>query len=308
MAEDTEALIKESRKKRKESAWAKAFEAGKLADDEAAAARKAAKPAGETKKKARGKAAKPAGDTEAQPKTKKPAPGPASASADRSRRANYGAEAGVIAARQLHEAFVFFNRGLFEGKLPPALVRYQVEKKANGIFSPDRFARARGEDRLDEICVNPTLVDGRTDRDILSTLVHEMVHLKQEAFGKAPRKAFHNAQWCEYMRRVGLEPIIVDGKGNPTGKEKGKNARHEILEGGPFDESCAKLLETGFTLEWLRLPDPPKAPSNPKPKTTCKHVCPSCDEKATAKISAKLTCGACEEPMIPEIDPETEAD
>jgi len=36
---------------------------------------------------------------------------------------------------------------------------------------------------------------GRTDEEILSTLVHEMAHLSQEAHGKAPRRCYHDKQW-----------------------------------------------------------------------------------------------------------------
>jgi hypothetical protein len=41
---------------------------------------------------------------------------------------------------------------------------------------------------------------------ILSTLVHEMVHVWQETYGNPSRRGYHNRQWAEKMREVGLQP------------------------------------------------------------------------------------------------------
>lgn len=70
----------------------------------------------------------------------------------------------------------------------------------------------------DEIALNPELLEERSVKETLSTLVHEMVHLEQEHFGEAPKRAYHNKQWAEWMDRVGLVPSTTAA---PGGKRTG---------------------------------------------------------------------------------------
>jgi predicted SprT family Zn-dependent metalloprotease len=43
-----------------------------------------------------------------------------------------------------------------------------------------------------ELALNPDSFIGRTDEMILSTLVHEMVHVWQQTYGKPPRRSYHD--------------------------------------------------------------------------------------------------------------------
>ena len=93
------------------------------------------------------------------------------------------------------EAYDFFNTALFDGLLPDVLVTLQRQARSRGYFSPQRF-RSRVEEALvHELALNPDCFRERTDEEICSTLAHEMVHVWQQTYGRAPRKAYHDRQW-----------------------------------------------------------------------------------------------------------------
>jgi hypothetical protein len=117
------------------------------------------------------------------------------------------------------EAYDYFNAELFEGKLPLCYITLQRKGKRNlGYYSPDRFV-ARGAGELardlvgatytDEIALNPDNFTGRTDQEILSTLVHEMCHLWQRKVGTPPRKGYHDREWGAKMAGIGLMLFLI---------------------------------------------------------------------------------------------------
>jgi hypothetical protein len=218
------------------------------------------------------------------------------------------------AAEQFQNAFQFFNRELFNNKLEQCMITWQSHKVgkgwARGFFAPDRWGRAKGEQPVHQISLCPITHGERDTRATLSTLVHEMCHQWVEQIGKGKVKPFHCKNWVKEMEVVGLQPIILKGDGTPATdkdgnpKKTGKNATHEIIKGGRFDEACKELMETGFEIVWSRVPDPvaPKSDKPKKPKTRIKHVCPKCGEYAVAKRDHKLTCQPCKKVMEPEED------
>jgi predicted SprT family Zn-dependent metalloprotease len=82
------------------------------------------------------------------------------------------------------------------------LITIQRHKGSKGYFSPNKFAHRRRT----EIALNPVTFRERTDREIASTLAHEMVHLWQEQFGKPSRNGYHNKQFANKMEEIGLKP------------------------------------------------------------------------------------------------------
>jgi hypothetical protein len=141
------------------------------------------------------------------------------------------------------QAFDYFNAELFGGGLPRCLITLQRRARSYGYFSAERF-EGRGEDeRTHEIALNPAGFKGRSDSEILSTLVHEMVHLWQVHLGEPSRSRYHNAEWADKMEALGLMPTDT---GKPGGKRTGQRVTHYIVKGGPFDLACKKLLASGF--------------------------------------------------------------
>lgn len=138
---------------------------------------------------------------------------------------------GITLHCQLHTLFAYFNTELFGGRLPQVLITLQREKGAGGFFAHRRFRKADGG-RIDEIALNPTQFGRMPPIRVASILVHEMVHMEQAHFGKPGPGAFHNREWGEMMKRVGLYPSNTS---RPGGAETGSRMSHYILPGGLFD-------------------------------------------------------------------------
>jgi hypothetical protein len=190
------------------------------------------------------------------------------------------------------EARDWFNRHLFAGELDDCYITLQRRAQTRGYYSPERF-EGRSEPALtDEIALNPGTFEGRTDREILSTLVHEMVHQWQHLFGNPGRGRYHNKEWGNKMEALGLMPSST---GQPGGKRTGQSVTHFIIEGGLFDVACRKLLDAGFHLEWQsRECNHQKKPVDP---SKCKYTCPGCGLNAWAKGEVSLICGECGKTM-----------
>jgi predicted SprT family Zn-dependent metalloprotease len=183
----------------------------------------------------------------------------------------------------LHEAFQFFNKELFGGKLSDCLIVLHRKRSAYGYFWAEQFTG-----KVHEIALNPEHIRTRKPRDTFSTLVHEMVHQLQQEHGKPPKGAYHNKQWASMMRDVGLQPD--DGQGNETGR----CVSHRIINGGRFDTAFKNFAERYDVNLLGTMP----ATKKEKGKTSkFKFACPECEQNAWAKQTAKLICGECNEEM-----------
>ncbi|WP_208249027.1 SprT-like domain-containing protein [Rhizobium sp. T1470] len=197
---------------------------------------------------------------------------------------------------RLQQAYDHFNKGLFEGKLPNALITLQRRTGTFGYFAGQRFRNDDGRE-ADEIALNPMHFASRSTKDILGTLVHEMVHEEQHHAGTAGRGRYHNREWADRMKAIGLHPSDTGVEG---GREIGENVGHYIVEGGPFDVAADKLIARGFAIVWKNTPDELPAPTQgegeaepvaiPKSGKRVRYCCPECDLKAWAKHDVRLMC------------------
>lgn len=205
----------------------------------------------------------------------------------------------------LQHAYDYFNEELFDGQLKNCLITLQrKDKRSLGYFWFERFAEVKGKARTDEIAINPQRFTTAPLRDVLSTLVHEQVHLWQFHFGEASRKGYHNKQWGAKMKEVGLYP---SNTGEVGGKETGQQMTHYIIEGGAFDKACKKLLSKKFMLKWGEIIDhagdegDDEGDKKEKNKTNrVKYTCPSCGTNVWGKPELSVMCGECEVPFQPE--------
>jgi len=210
----------------------------------------------------------------------------------------------IEAPAELLFACDYFNNALFNGKLPDCVITYTRKKNVLGHFYPDRFERADGE-LWPELSLNPTYLALRSQRDSLSTLVHELAHVGRHYHGPLNRRGgrgsngYHDLPWAELMERIGLMPSDT---GLPGGKKTGNRMTHYIIDGGPFDVACRDLLDSDFRINWHdRLVfqsvgpngDPDDTPAPPQKKDRVKFTCGECDLNAWAKPSARLVCGIC---------------
>lgn len=197
--------------------------------------------------------------------------------------------------KTLDDAYRFFNGRLFGGKLPGCLITMQRSKKAYGYFAGGRFGSVDGKEVTDEIALNPSHFRSRTTEQSLSTLVHEMAHLQQHHFGKPSRSGYHNKEWAQMMRAVGLIPSDT---GAPGGREVGQKVSHYIEDGGAFDRACAELVSKGFDALYVELwSEGEAAKRKKKAASKTRYTCPDCGLNAWAKPDARLVCGDCDEPM-----------
>lgn len=197
---------------------------------------------------------------------------------------------------RLQQACDHFNKALFEGTLPNALITLQRRKGTYGYFASAKFQRDDGK-AADEIALNPARFHNRPLKEILATLVHEMVHLWQHHQGEPGRGRYHNREWAEKMKSIGLQPTDTGSEG---GNEIGESVGHFIIEKGSFDAAADKLLAREFGLVWKEIPEAPitaEGEGEAQPVTTQKsgkrvrYCCPACDLKAWAKHEARLMCG-----------------
>ena len=197
-------------------------------------------------------------------------------------------------------AFDFMNARLFEGKLPHVLLTFRNHSRARGYFRSKAFLNRLNQDVTDEISLCMETFGSRTDKEILSTLVHEQTHLLQFHHGKPGRRGYHNLEWAMSMIEIGLTP--TNGNGGMTGER----VSHVIVPGGKFDLAATELLATGWKLNWQEYSPPVLAALLPggivgapvtKQQTRKKFTCPKCALNAWAKFSANLICGECTIPM-----------
>lgn len=187
---------------------------------------------------------------------------------------------------ELDSHYRFFNEALFDSTLPPCLITLQRKSKTRGYFHGNRFVTRDGAEVADEIALNPSLFKERTVEQVLSTLVHEMVHLWQHHYGTPSRITYHNREWADKMEVVGLIPSDT---GEPGGKRTGQRVTHYIAPDGPFERAVGVLLFEGGTLPYVQRTDDPVAAKKTASKT--KFTCPVCHANAWGKPDLLLICG-----------------
>lgn len=197
------------------------------------------------------------------------------------------------------EAFNYFNERLFAGALPQLLITLQRKARAKGSFASKKYQhRSDSTQRVHEIALNPDSFVGRSDKDIASTLVHEMVHVWQEEFGDhSSRSGYHNREWGAKMRSIGLMPSST---GEPGGAMTGDHMSHYILEGGPFDLACRAFLKD-HKLVWETATEIDAGAETPggsgvlkkHPRAKVKFTCPICGANVWGAPSAQPICGPC---------------
>lgn len=187
----------------------------------------------------------------------------------------------------LQAAFDHFNHTLFEGALPDVFITYQRKAHSFGYFSPDRFSGRIGTFGKHELALNPDGFINQTDEQVCQTLVHEMVHVWQHAFGKPSKRGYHNKEWATKMKSVGLQPSTT---GMVGGKETGQRMMDYIIPGGPFTGVYVRLAATGWKLN-LQSAHRPGAKGGTNSKT--KFTCSTCGANAWGKPDTEITCTPC---------------
>lgn len=190
----------------------------------------------------------------------------------------------------LNDAFVFFNKELFAGKLSPCLIILHRHRSAYGYFHASHMAGTDAKTPTHEIALNPRHLRERKPRDTMGTLVHEMVHQLQQEHGKPPKSAYHNKEWAKMMHDVGLHPSTT---GKPGGAETGRNCSHFIVTNGPFAVAYAKFEKKTKLELFGDLPEPEKKKNK---QSKFKFEC-NCGQTCWGKEGLSVICAECDEAM-----------
>jgi predicted SprT family Zn-dependent metalloprotease len=184
----------------------------------------------------------------------------------------------------LDAAFEHFNKRLFDARLPPCLITVRPHRGAYGYFSGERFGSRDGTEIRDEIALNIRHFERRTPCEILSTLVHEMVHQEQHHFGSPSRNGYHNKEWARLMERIGLMPSDT---GAPGGKRTGQRVSHYIIPDGAFAQA--------FALRKFAVPYFDRAGESDvtRKKRKVVYTCSCCNDKVWGKPDVQPHCGKC---------------
>ena len=188
----------------------------------------------------------------------------------------------------LQEAYNYFSVLFGDDRLPQVLITLQHQRRARGYFSAKKFRhRDKTQEKIHEVALNPDAFTDRTDEEILSTLVHEMVHVWQQEYGNPGRGRYHNREWARKMHSIGLMPSNTGKRG---GAETGDSMSHYILEDGRFIAACRAFL-TRYRLVWESATG---LKENVKTQKRVKFSCPNGhDLNAWAKPGALIDCHLC---------------
>jgi hypothetical protein len=143
----------------------------------------------------------------------------------------------------LEYAYEFFNIELFDETLPQveiALGRPSRCRNFRGGICPARFPGG-----VYVLALNPDYFSKLSEELTLSILVHEMAHVWQLTYSRSGRRGYHNREWAELMKDLGLYPSAT---GRPGGKETGRSVGHYIVPDDRYACAYRALSETGFNL------------------------------------------------------------
>jgi hypothetical protein len=187
----------------------------------------------------------------------------------------------------LQQAYYYLNVALFDGKLGDVFITLQRRAHSTGYFSANRFSSRLDQSGRHEVALNPDAYISSTDKQIAQTLAHEMTHVWQHQFGKPSARGYHNKQWAEKLKAIGLMPSST---GMVGGKETGQRMSDYIIPGGTFEQAFKRLEGTGWrvTLQSAPCAGGIKAPSS-KTKSSCRH----CGGNAWSKPNYGLNCTEC---------------
>ena len=134
--------------------------------------------------------------------------------------------------------FDYFNEELFVkvlGEPLPHPVLNFSRSKGKGtaaFFSPNSWKDPMTGDMLDEISIVPEWTS-QEPTEVLSTLVHEMVHQRDHLNGTSCKNGYHGLHWFKMMERLGLP-----GRARNAAKIK---VTHDVDPDGEFMKSFKRM-------------------------------------------------------------------
>lgn len=219
----------------------------------------------------------------------------------------------------LHRLFDYLNENLFGphlknkagnriGTVQDCIITVQSKGRAEGFTKRTVWSNHTGR-YLDEIGIS---LNAHSHGDILGiaqTMAHEMCHAVQNERGQSGKYNYHNAQFRDWMRNIGLQ---TSQTGMPGGKETGVGMSDYPIQDGPFELTVSRLVRSGFSIP-LEVVDSIRNPQLADPEGECgsnskskdqskiKFSCSAFGQNAWTKSTAILACtvsGCASVPML----------
>lgn len=181
-------------------------------------------------------------------------------------------------------AFKLLNEHFFNNSLSVPILSMVRKNGAKGYFKANSFLSKKDEEVLSEIALNPE-VFVRDDKEILSTLLHEMCHLWQFQFGEPSGGNYHNKEFHTKMLECGLETYDIN-----TNKVVGSHITHRIVIDGKFDLFYKKYIKDDIFI--IKTEAKVKLISDTKKNKTT-YNCDNCNLKLWGKPGMVIYCGEC---------------
>jgi predicted SprT family Zn-dependent metalloprotease len=215
---------------------------------------------------------------------------------------------------ELDKAF-FSGKG--KEKIPQVVFAINTKCKACVVayVQADALYDKKTDKKLQYMAINPDYLN-RKQKDILSTVCHELCHVYEHAYIHIPRGGYHDKQWAKLMEDCGLEPKYLN-----TSKTA---VDHKIIKGGAF-EDFAKAFEEKYGEDFFNIvsyssevqkktrkalgikgddedDDTPRADNADKPvkkynRNKIKYVCRGCGLKVWGKPGLSVSCNECMETL-----------
>lgn len=194
-------------------------------------------------------------------------------------------------------AYRQLNMSLFDGVLPDVMFTLARTRHANGYVMPEGFNAMSDGETVAEIGLNPSTFAHRTAEEILSTIAHEMVHLDQHLHGKPSPYGYHNREFANRMRAIGLQ---ASATGKPGGAEVGQHMTHYIIDGGRFQSIARSLIALGWQVRYTSPveSDDDKARRVARKASKTKYNCPCCDANAWGRPGLAIACATGHAPVV----------
>jgi hypothetical protein len=201
------------------------------------------------------------------------------------------------------KAFDHLNRELFQGDLiRPMLCLTRDAGIHRGYFCANAWVNDEDE-LINEIALNANWLVTQDLVGAMTVLAHEMVHHWQTDHGKPGRGGYHNLEWAQKAKSIGLQPY------GPHGEEIGDKIDTKLIPGSLLEEAIRSMPEeavlpwiaAGVTEDFNRprngkpLPEGEEKPSRGGKRSN--YTCPSCGLNAWAKAGVSLICGSCSREM-----------
>jgi len=197
--------------------------------------------------------------------------------------------------------FEVFNEKFFESELSKPVITMSGEgrRRAYGWFFPKQIWQDGEEVRHYEINICPEHLN-RPIEEVCETLLHEMIHLKNALSGIVDchrNGLYHTKKFQTCAERHGLKAMKTEKYGWAK-----TSLKDETLD---FIKSLN--LETFKLFRNLNFPSDDieggdeDSTETPKPSSSRKYVCPSCDVNVRATKEVLIRCEKCQELLTIEI-------